>query len=107
MASDPIDAELIRSLLSTFEVQAIVKGEHLFVLPGIPMMSDGAPSVWVVDDEEEAKARELIERHRRAPASTAPAWSCRICTEDNEGGFSNCWKCGATGPLPSEQESET
>ena len=33
IASDPIDAELIRSLLSTYGVEALVKGEHLWSLP--------------------------------------------------------------------------
>jgi hypothetical protein len=98
IASDPIDAELIRSLLGTYGLEALVKGEHLWSLPGVPMTPDGAPSVWVAHDEDEQRARAIIEEHRKAPMPEGRPWRCRICEEENDGGFSNCWKCAARGP---------
>jgi Putative prokaryotic signal transducing protein len=106
VASDPVDAELIRSLLATYGVDAIVKGEHLWSLPGIPMTPDGAPSVWVLRDEDEHQARMLIDKHRQTSSAPTTIWRCRICTEENEGGFSNCWKCGAARPLSADQEPD-
>ncbi len=106
VASDPIDAELIRSLLATYGVEAIVQGEHLWTLPGIPMMPDGAPSVWVLRDEDEPQARALIEKHRELSVAPTSTWRCRICTEENEGGFWNCWKCAAARPLAGDDDSE-
>ena len=53
------------------------------------------PEVWLALDHEETQAREMlyhlqnVRQHR---------WQC-ICGENVEGGFEQCWRCGADMPV--------
>ena len=53
------------------------------------------PSVWVLDDEQLPRARELAaDFGHRAPSSEGPpaTWTCR-CGETSEEQFTECWSC--------------
>lgn len=52
------------------------------------------PEVWVTHDEQEARARELLDDLARLPQRR---WSCP-CGELVEGGFEQCWNCGRLMP---------
>lgn len=45
-----------------------------------------------VPDDELDKAREILAG--KGTASTAVAWVCEGCSEEIEGSFDACWKCG-------------
>lgn len=51
-----------------------------------------APQVWVSDDLDEARARELL-RELSEPA-TGPNWRCANCGEELGPQFGACWACG-------------
>ena len=51
------------------------------------------PQLWVVNDLDYDRARQLIEA-ADAESPTEP-WACPSCGEKNEGQFSVCWNCGA------------
>lgn len=53
------------------------------------------PEVWVRDDGDLDAARRLLDDLRRTPQRE---WVCRACGERVEGGFEQCWNCGA--PMP-------
>ena len=48
------------------------------------------PEIWVLHDEQEAAARELLRELRELPQRR---WVC-ACGELVEGGFESCWNCG-------------
>jgi hypothetical protein len=52
------------------------------------------PEVWLVHDEQETRARELLSDLRALPQRR---WVCH-CGEQVEGGFESCWRCGR--PMP-------
>jgi hypothetical protein len=52
------------------------------------------PEVWLIHDQQEADARELLRNLTRLPQRR---WVCR-CGELVEGGFEACWRCGL--PMP-------
>jgi hypothetical protein len=52
------------------------------------------PEVWLTHDEEEPRARELLEALQNRPQRR---WVC-FCGETVEGGFEQCWQCGADMP---------
>ena len=118
-ASDPADAHLMRGMLESNGIEAIVQGEALWSGRGdLPLGPESAPSVWV-SDEEFDRARTLISEHERAidpnrcancghdfeqpPPTTCPqcgqanakpeAWICPECGESIEGQFAECWRC--------------
>jgi hypothetical protein len=55
------------------------------------------PEIWIMEPEQEARAREILAEFERVPVSSAPA-RCAGCGETNPPGFEICWQCGR--PLP-------
>jgi hypothetical protein len=52
------------------------------------------PEVWIDDARQEARARELLYHLQHVPQHR---WQC-VCGELVEGGFEQCWSCGAWMP---------
>ena len=52
------------------------------------------PEIWLTHDHEEAGARALLDALQNMPQRR---WLCR-CGEAVEGGFEQCWQCGAAMP---------
>ena len=52
------------------------------------------PEVWLTHDSEEAGAKALLYRLQNMPQRR---WLC-ACGEIVEGGFEQCWACGAEAP---------
>ncbi|MRD48604.1 putative signal transducing protein [Caenimonas koreensis] len=52
------------------------------------------PEVWLMDDAQEARARLLLHDLQNVPQRR---WVC-VCGELIEGGFEQCWSCGAEMP---------
>jgi hypothetical protein len=52
------------------------------------------PEVWLMHEEQEAAARALLRDLQRVPQRR---WQCG-CGELVEGGFEQCWNCGAWMP---------
>jgi hypothetical protein len=55
-----------------------------------------APQLWLRNDLDEPRARELLAQLRR-PVEGSP-WVCAACGETLEPQFSQCWNCGASRP---------
>ncbi len=58
--------------------------------------TDTWPQLWVVNDLDYDRAKQLIEG--AALEESPPGWRCRKCGEYNEGQFAACWNCGAASP---------
>ncbi|NIM52965.1 MAG: hypothetical protein GTO22_27635 [Gemmatimonadales bacterium] len=53
VARDRADAELLKSVLASEGIRAVVRADP------VPVTSQPYPSVWVVDDEEFERAKDL------------------------------------------------
>ncbi|MDO5626640.1 MAG: DUF2007 domain-containing protein [Pseudomonadota bacterium] len=53
------------------------------------------PEIWLRHDEHHAAARALLHDLARTPQHQ---WTCPACGEHIEGGFEQCWACGALMP---------
>ncbi|MFD1891885.1 DUF2007 domain-containing protein [Ottowia beijingensis] len=53
------------------------------------------PELWVRHDEHHAAARALLAELAQVPQRR---WQCAACGEQIEGGFEQCWACGALMP---------
>ncbi len=49
------------------------------------------PEIWVADDDQLARAEQLLAALRQPPQRR---WHCASCGELIEGGFEQCWRCG-------------
>lgn len=104
VATDPVDAELVKGLLAAAGIEAFVQGAGAFALRGeLPMTAETLPRVCILDDATLDRARALVEDHRRARFSPdrsgkEAAWTCPGCGERHESQFTDCWRCGTARP---------
>jgi hypothetical protein len=61
VATTPVDAQFVKAFLESAGIVAAVRGEHLFQLRGyVPMTEETLPSVWLEDEEDFARAEQLL-----------------------------------------------
>lgn len=87
------DAHLVRGLLAQAGIQARVFNENAQGGMGEIPFTHAYPEVWILDEADLARARELIGQFER-PAMIVAAVRCPHCGEDNPGNFQLCWSCG-------------
>ncbi len=90
-ALNPTDAYLLREILDTRGIEAVVKGDLLWAARGdVPEN----PSVWVVKDEDYEGAKQVVREYLSKDVAGKKEWKCKKCGEIIEGQFSECWQCG-------------
>jgi len=98
IAMNPTDAHLVRGLLESEGIKADVQGEFLWTARGeVPITTDTAPSVWVIDEADYERAMEIVKGFQSSEGMSGPdmgQWRCINCNETNEGQFTECWHCG-------------
>lgn len=94
-AADRIEAQLLRDLLDRHHIQAEILGDYLSGAAG-ELPANIYPSVWVIEDQDLTRARELLDSwlSENAERSSASSWVCRGCGELLAGSFDLCWRCG-------------
>lgn len=87
------DAHLVRGLLGQAGIEARVFNENAQGGMGEIPFTHAYPEVWVVEESDEVRARELVRQFER-PAVNLPPVRCPQCAETNPGNFQLCWNCG-------------
>jgi hypothetical protein len=87
------DAHLLRGLLGQAGIEAEVFNENAQGGMGEIPFTHAYPEVWLVDERDSDRAREVISQFER-PVSHSAVVRCRACSEDNPGNFQLCWSCG-------------
>jgi hypothetical protein len=88
-----VQAHLLRQLLVVHGIRAHVFNENMQGAVGEVPVDAALPQVWIDDERDEARARELLKQHesdRRREGSHF----CRRCHEENPVTFDLCWNCG-------------
>lgn len=83
-----------RNLLQSEGIEAVIRNEHLGSILGEMPFQDVWPELWVVNDLDLDRARQLLD-NAIIDESPAENWRCRKCGADNEGQFAACWQCEA------------
>jgi hypothetical protein len=95
-ARDPFEAQLLHDFLGDRRIATVVLGGYLAGAAGqLPAIN--FPVVWVVEDGDLPRARQLLREFLAEGGSTAP-WRCPACGEAVDGGLLLCWNCGASRP---------
>ncbi len=87
------DAHLVRGLLGQAGIDAKVFNENAQGGMGEIPFTHAYPEVWIVDERDTVRARELIRQFER-PGPQAATVRCPACAEVNPGNFQLCWSCG-------------
>jgi hypothetical protein len=62
IAADPVEAHLLKAVLGSEGIGAVVQGEQLFSLrSGVPVTPETRPSVWIVEDGVLESAAAVVE----------------------------------------------
>lgn len=96
LAADPVNAEIAKDYLGSYGIKAHVKNYYLWGGMG-QLPADVYPSVWVNDDTDYERAKDLIRRFESGATGGRP-WDCPKCGERLPGPFDACWNCGTLRP---------
>ena len=84
-----------RNLLESEGIPAMIKNEHLgSIVPELPFQ-EAWPELWVKNDLDLDRAKQLIDGTTVLAESGGAPWLCKKCNEENEPQFGACWSCGA------------
>ncbi|ALS99583.1 DUF2007 domain-containing protein [Lacimicrobium alkaliphilum] len=87
----------IKDMLESNGIPCFIKNE--FAIGGAGDLSpfDCWPEVWIIDNDWQTKAEQVIEGVKSDPQQGRD-WCCKKCGETNAGSFGICWSCGAQAP---------
>jgi hypothetical protein len=84
--------QMFKSLLEQAGIPCLIRHEHLSVAAGeVPFVP---PELWFLNDEDYARAKEIVDAWQNAKVETHDPWTCPGCDETIEGQFTSCWRCG-------------
>ena len=87
-----------KNILESEGIPSEIRNEHLGSIIGEMPFPEVWPQLWVINDLDYDRARQLIDSDIAAVESPSDPWKCGNCGEENEGQFSACWKCGRDAP---------
>jgi len=82
-----------KNLLESEGISAFLKNEHLGSIVGEMPFQEVWPQLWVHNDLDYDRARQLIDAEKIADESPHAPWRCSKCGTENEGQFAACWQC--------------
>ena len=88
------DAHLVRGLLGQAGIDARVFNENLQGGLGEIPFTHAYPEVWIVNEGDLQRAREVICQIERPAAGSTSSMVCPRCQEISPGHFQVCWNCG-------------
>jgi hypothetical protein len=89
----PVIANL-KSVLDANGIASVIRNEILGTVLGELRAIDCYPELWIVDDGDLERARQIVAEATATPDETAASWRCRDCGEEVEAVFGRCWNCG-------------
>lgn len=93
------DQEMVKGLFDEANIPCMIRNDQLAMGPGELAPSDCSPEVWILNDEDYPRAREIVEALRNSQEETPDAWTRPGCGEAIEGQFTSCWNCGKERPI--------
>lgn len=91
-AANLAEAYLLLHHLAAVGIEARVLNEHAQGGLGELPFTHAYPEIWILEPEQEARARAVVAEFERGPAASAPT-RCAHCGESNPAGFELCWNC--------------
>lgn len=88
-------AQVWADLLCEAGYPASVQRQYLSSVAGELPPDQCLPEIWLLHDEHFDAAQALLSELARVPQRL---WHCPACGEEIEGGFEQCWNCGALMP---------
>jgi len=94
-----------QSILESEGIATELRNEGGSSLAGEVPFTQVFPELWVTRAKDVDRAKAIIKAYQdeqHSSASTLKDWVCPSCGETVDGGFAECWNCGAA--LPSVEK---
>lgn len=88
------EVEMRKERLEQAGISCMIKNQRSSGLAGEIPFTEIFPELWVIQDEDAYRARQVLDEELITQPSHADAWVCTRCGEHHERQFSACWKCG-------------
>ena len=95
-----IEVEMRKDRLEQAGIRCMIKNQRLSGLAGEIPFAEIFPELWVIQDEDAYRARQVLEEELISQPPNPDAWVCPGCGEQHESQFSECWKCGRASASP-------
>jgi hypothetical protein len=93
-SNNSAEVGLLKNLLEKNGISCVIRNEQLSMLSGAIPFTECYPELWVLNDEDSTRAKELLRGWRSTETPDRDSWVCPSCVEKIEGQFTACWKCG-------------
>lgn len=87
-----------KNVLNSEGIAAFIKNEHLGSIVGEMPFQEVWPELWIRDDLDYDRAKQLIDTQTVAEESPGRPWRCAKCGAENEAQFGACWSCSTSRP---------
>ena len=93
-----IEVEMRKERLEQAGIRCMIKNQRSSGLAGEIPFTEVFPELWVIQDEDYDRARQLLEEGLISLPSNQDTWVCAGCGERHESQFATCWNCGQERP---------
>ena len=90
------EVEMRKERLEQAGISCTIKNQRSSGLAGEIPFTEVFPELWVIQDEDAYRARQVLDEELITQPSNSGAWVCTGCGEQHERQFSECWRCGGT-----------
>jgi hypothetical protein len=89
-------ATIMKNVLEANGIECVLRNQLIGAGMGELPPIECWPEVWVVDDADVERARQLIAAEADEPSpSEGEPWRCSRCGEQVDAVFAQCWNCSA------------
>jgi hypothetical protein len=89
-----VEVEMRKERLEQAGIRCMIKNQRSSGLAGEVPFTEVFPELWVIQDQNYDRARQLLEDGPILLPSNENCWTCAGCGERHEGQFVICWNCG-------------
>lgn len=93
---------MLKELLDNVGILCTIRNQQGSSLAGEVPFVEVFPELWVVNDADLDRAKELLEAQANGDEVERPIWVCAGCGERHVGLFTACRKCGRENDARSE-----
>lgn len=97
-APHPFALENLRNALQAEGIASEVRTPFLGAARGDIPSTECWSELWILEDQDAAKALGVIRSGLEPFEETETFWKCLNCGEKSEGQFGACWQCGTGRP---------
>jgi len=92
------EVEMRKERLEEAGIRCTIKNQRSSGLAGEIPFTEVFPELWVLQDAEYDRARQVLEEGVVLLPSSQDTWVCARCSERHESQFGTCWNCGQEKP---------